>query len=668
MLSGRTARALVLSFHHMKSSTPFGRAHAGARRTPFLPRAMLLPVALGSAWNCAAQTSLAPVTVSANRYAQELQSAPSSVALITSAQIMASGALDANDAIRRLLGIASRTDLRGGRDYTLDLRGFGATADQNLVVVVDGVRISENELASARLSAIAPEMIDSIEVVRGASGVQWGEGASAGVIHVLLRHDAAPGLTGSASAQVESFAGLDLRASVRAGSERLALDATARSVRSDGYRDNSANRQELLSVGLSAQAGGVRWRLGVHSENQGTRFPGALSFAEFAANPRQSRTPNDFGDFRETRISAAAQYRHEAWTFVLDLAQRERDSRSFFTGFDSAARSDSTQVSPRFSYQGALGGAELLLLAGADSSRWNYHASNNFGQNEQAFQSNQGWYLSADLLAAGGTRVVAGVRREQVEKSAQDAASFVSYRRPDALSAWDLGLNQALGAGFNVYARLAQAFRLANVDENRYLGAALQPQITRDAQAGLKWRNAAGDAATLTVFRQRARDEIAYDPVSFGNVNLDPTRRSGIELDGRWQFAAGWSLGGSVQSVRARFDAGPNSGLEMPLVSGLSAALRLNWAIDPRQTFNLGWQHLGQARFGDDNGNTCGERIPAGNLLDARYSWRQDRIELSLAASNLADNRSYSQAFSCSSGALYPDPGRSLRAGLRYTF
>ena len=37
-------------------------------------------------------------------------------------------------------------------------------------------------------------------------------------------------------------------------------------------------------------------------------------------------------------------------------------------------------------------------------------------------------------------------------------------------------------------------------------------------------------------------------------------------------------------------------------------------------------------------------------------------------ASNLADAHSYSQAFSCASGALYPDPGRTLRAGLRYAF
>ena len=617
---------------------------------------------------CAAQTVLPPVSVSANRYTQDLQSAPGSMAIITSEQILASGALDANDAIRRLLGVAARTDLRGGRDYALDLRGFGASADQNVVIVVDGVRISENELATARLSAISPEMIASIEVLRGASAVQWGEGAGAGVINVLLKQGVGPGSSGSGAVLLESFAGRDARASLRAGSEQIGMDASVRSLRSDGARDNAGNRQDVLSVGITGQAGDVKLRMRVHSESQSSRFPGALDFAAFAANPRQTRNPNDHGDFRETRLSGGLQYQSLAWNFVLDVGQRQRDSTSFYTGFDSAARSDGTQVSPRLSWSGNAGTAALTLLAGIDSSRWSYHATSNFGQDETALQRNLARYLSADVLTSAGTRIVAGVRREEVQKSAEDSASFVSYQRHDQLWAWDLGLNQALGHGLNAYARVAQAFRLANVDENRYLLAALKPQIQRDLQLGLKWRGASGDNLNLAIFRQRARDEIAYDPITFSNVNLDPTRRSGIELDGRVQLTPAWSLHGSVQTVRARFDAGPNAGLEMPLVSSVSAALRLGWAIDARQTLDMGWQHLGPARFGDDNANTCARRIPSSNLLDARYSLRLQRVELSLAASNLADAHSYSQAFSCASGALYPDPGRTLRAGLRYAF
>src|ERR1035437_5518354 len=87
-------------------------------------------IAVLAAYPVLAQTSpqgvLPAVTVSAYRYLQDEFSAPYATTVLTAEQILASGATDANDAIRRLLGVPYRTDLRGGRDYSLDLRGFGA--------------------------------------------------------------------------------------------------------------------------------------------------------------------------------------------------------------------------------------------------------------------------------------------------------------------------------------------------------------------------------------------------------------------------------------------------------------------------------------------------------------------------------------------------------------
>lgn len=651
-------------------------------------RLSLLPLALIAAWPVAAQTEqgtavLPAITITANRVAQDLQSAPLAASVITGAQILASGATDANDAIRKLLGIPSRTDLTGGRDYSLDLRGFGATADQNVVVVVDGIRISENELATARLSAIAPEMIESIEVVRGGSSVQWGEGASAGVINVVLKQSAPKGVSGAVVGQLESFAGRDLRANVRVGAESATFDANVRSYASNGYRDNNAVRQDSASVGLNVNSGPVSLRLRVGNENQNSRLPGALTFAQFQANPRQAVNPYDSGSYGETRVTAGAQYKSGPWTWALDLGARSRDVGSDTVSFNyvSKTKSDSTQVSPRVTYSSTLGASAITVLAGADRQRWGYsvNSASPFGsQNELAFQFNDAWYLSADLKLPTDTRLVAGVRQEQVTKRADDAANFVSYNRPDSLDAWDLGLNQALFKGFNAYVRTAKAYRLPNVDENRYLTAALRPQNTRDVEVGVKWQNNVGQSANLRYFEQNATDEIAFNPLDpacapFGgcNANLDPTRRTGVEFEGRTPVGKALTLSGSLQTVNARFSQGTNAGSEIPLVSSVAGALRLNWAIDAVQTLALGVQYLGSARFGDDNANTCSGRIPTSTLLDARYGWKMRNIEWSVAAANLTDVKSYSQAFNCANGAgggIYPDPGRTLKAAVKYNF
>ena len=42
----------------------------------------------------------------------------------------------------KLLGVPGRLDFYGGGDYALDLRGFGGTADNNQIVIVDGVRLN----------------------------------------------------------------------------------------------------------------------------------------------------------------------------------------------------------------------------------------------------------------------------------------------------------------------------------------------------------------------------------------------------------------------------------------------------------------------------------------------------------------------------------------------
>lgn len=640
-------------------------------------RLATLPLALAAAFSSSSFSQTQPVVpqlkeiiVTANRKDQNLQSAPFSAVVLTSEQILASGASDANDAIRRLVGIPSRTDLRGGRNYSLDLQGYGQTANQNVVVIVDGVRISENELASSRLSAISPEMIESIEIIRGGASVQWGEGASAGLINVVLKRGAKTGLSGSASVEAESFSGRDLRAHLQGGNGSTGFDINVRHRETDGYRVNSQNKQDTASLGVNGRVGDFGFRARVSSEDEKNRFPGGLNFAQYAANPRQTLTPDDFGNYAETRLSAGVDYKIDTWTLALDLGQRNRKSASYFVGssFNSQSKSDSTQVSPKATYAGRLGASALTVVAGMDFNHWDYNSVDNLGQNEDASQKNRAAYLMGDMLLASGTRLSAGVRHEKVNKEATDAVNSVNYDRPDSLKAWDLGINQALSEQIHVYARAAQAYRLPNVDENRFLFAALQPQITRDIEMGLKWQSEAGHRAGGRVFRQKARNEIAFNPAVFSNVNLDPTRRTGIELSGQMVLANNLTVNGSLQTVDAKFHEGPNAGKYIPLVSKNSAALRLNWQIDARQRATVGAQYLGKARIGDDDANACTRMIPSTALLDARYTWKLDRVEISLAADNLTDRKSYSQAFSCVSGVIFPDPGRILRAAVKYSF
>ena len=107
-------------------------------------------------------------------------------------------------------------------------------------------------------------------------------------------------------------------------------------------------------------------------------------------------------------------------------------------------------------------------------------------------------------------------------------------------SAWDLGLSYA-GDGWRAYGKGGTTFRFANTDElfgydpftgNPTFAGNLKPQNGTLGEIGgsVTLGPVKGRAA---LYRMDLEDEIAYDGSLFSNVNLDKTRRQGLELGRR---------------------------------------------------------------------------------------------------------------------------------------
>lgn len=606
---------------------------------------------------------LTPVVVSATRVPQPLQTAPIGATVITAEQIMRSGVSDANEAIRKLGGVAGRTDLSNGREYTLDLRGFGATADQNLVVLVDGIRLSENELLSARLSAIPLDRIERIEIVRGGNSVTWGEGASGGVINVILKSGPQPS-SGLVSVAAESFDGRDVLASGVLSLGTATFEGSVRHRKTDGWRDNSDFEQNAGSVGLQWADGGWRVKLRTQRDEQEAQLPGPLTFEQFRDDPRRSFSPDDVIDTSQTLHTANVEYGFGGWTAGLDVARKELHTAARNSFGLTDVHRQSTQWSPRLTYATKVGAADASTTLGATWQRWTYEGTSPWLGEEQGRHRNRAVFWRADVVFPTLTRVSGGVRHEKVVKSAGSATG--SYERKDSLRAFDLAANQTLGRGWDVYARLASSYRLPNIDENRLIPSsvdALRPQRSRDKELGVKWAQGP-HSATLRWFRQKTVDEIVYVPTAglFGaNDNLDPTLRQGVELEGRWSPTPSWTVAGSWQQISAHYRKGPNAGNDQVLVTPHTATVRVTWQIDGAQVLEAGVQRLSAMRFDGDEANTCARRIPASTLLDARYAWSRSDWTVALSGTNLTDEQVYNYGFSCLTGGIYPEAGRAVK-------
>jgi len=620
-----------------------------------------------------AEQAIATVNVTGARFASDAALTPIGATIITADDIRRAGATDVNQAIRKIGGVFGRQSLDGSPDFGLDLRGFGSNSSQNMVILVDGVRLNENELAGPILSSIPVDTVERIEITRGGSSVLYGEGATGGVINIITKRGADDGYHGSLSLEGGRFDQYDARASVRHGEGPLSFDLAADKQGTDNYRDNNAFRQKSISGGVQWAVEGSRLGLRVESARQHSRFPGSLSLEQFNQNPRQTNTPNDFGSLDSDRITVFGEHRIGSVELAAELAHREREVKSaydFGSGLsESTYNSRQTQFSPRLRQITRRDGMVNEFVAGVDLTRW--ERSTSFGSDSS--QDSKALYLRDEMrfASAYNARLALGARHERFEK--KDDSGFGSPEQGDqSQNGWSIEGSIDPVAGITVHAKAGESYRIPNADENGYRSSEglLDVQTSRDLELGV---TAGNDARRISarVFRHRLTNEIFYDPTlggGFGaNTNLDPTRRQGAEVEGQLAIGADWRVTGQLQHVKAKFTDGPNAGREMVLVPKNVVTARLAWTPSTGQTADIGAQYVASQRYGSDFGNTCSSRIPSYTTIDARFAQKLGNWEFAVNGLNLADRQYYSNAFGCRSG-IYPSDGRQLKLSARYDF
>jgi iron complex outermembrane receptor protein len=642
------------------------------------PLALACAIAFSTPFTACADEAPSTVVITGSRFPSAESLEPIGATVITQDQIRQAGVNDVNQAIRKIGGVFGRQSLDSSPDFALDLRGFGANGAQNMVIMVDGVRLNENELASSVLSTIPIDTVERIEIVRGGSSVLYGEGATGGVIQIVTRKDARraqPGLHGSVFAEAGQFKERDLRAQLSRTTGAVSADVAVARQDSDNYRANNAFTQNSVSAGVQLNYAGGRAGVRLESARQDSRFPGSLTLAQFQANPRQTLTPNDFGSLDTDRVNAFAEYRLGEVDLAAELSHRERDAESnyFFGPSGSVTKYEGrqNQFSPRARWLHDLRGGMLNeLVAGVDVIDWKRKTSSDFSLAD-ASQKSKAVYLRDELRfdPAHDGRLALGARREIFDKDYVDAMlGGAPDNGSQAQNAWEAQASYRVLPQWTLTARAGQSYRVANVDENSFRTSLslLKVQTSHDLELGASWETREAKLAAR-LFRHNLDNEIFYDPTAFANTNLDPTRREGFEVDAEAQLAASWRASAHLQHVKASFTDGPNAGREMVLVPKNVLTARLAWLPTDGQSADLGAQWVGRQRYGSDFDNSCAARMPSFVTFDARYAARVGAWEFALAGLNLADRRYFSNAFGCRSG-IYPSDGRQVKLSARYDF
>jgi iron complex outermembrane receptor protein len=692
-----------------------------------LVRKAAASVLAAMAW-CAAAAELPvtagePVIVTATRFEDRYLDKPVNATVITAEDIKNSTAKTVPDVLQEHAGIAIH-DLFGNNaaSTSVDLRGFGATGTQNTLILLDGRRLSDNDLSGVQWSAIPLAAIERIEIVRGSGAVLYGDGATTGVINIITKSPARIGNLAVLQGRTGSYDTLEGQLYANYFTGNVGFNLIASGFRSDGYRDNNDNRQNNVQAEVRwlTKSGDVSLKVG--ADDQDLRLPGARTVQpgagvnQLETDRRGTSTPLDYAKRDGSR--ATLDWRQEAGVgeFNLGLGYRGKDQKSYFdfSGFSDYREADLDvwSVSPRMRFPQPLAGLPNTLVAGIDYYYWDYRlrVSNSQANIAQPFntvdatQENAAFYLHNTTQLSRSLTLVAGARGERYKIDASDfydpaapGGAFGSGAPAGDQKEWEyayeLALRYQFAAEWAAVGRVGRSYRFANVDEiYEFSGPPLfsrefqflQPQTAETYEASLERRTARG-ALRATVFQIDVHDEIHLDVYStgIGNTNLPPSRRRGLELEGQQMLGQALRLAGSYTYTNAEFLEGvlPGSsftqqnvviaGKTVPLVPRHKLNAGASWTFVPKARLSALVTYVGSQYMDNDEGNT-GVKIPAYTVADLKLAWEDRGWRLSAAVNNLFAEQYYNYAvrsqFVPDRYNAYPLPERNFTMTAEYTF
>lgn len=640
---------------------------------------------IGPSWASAAEEEtlvMEEVVVTATRTEQAVEKVPAQVTVVTRDQIEASGARSVPDVLSGLAGVYV-SDLNGnGMNQTVDMGGFGETANRHVAVVIDGRRVNPIDQSGPRWATISLDNIERIEVLSGGGSVLYGDQAMGGVINIITKKPSL-GTEISLEAGIGDTGKESLAAGMRMGDtvSGFTIDASTRNTA--GYRANSAMEQDAFSTQYTHQVSdAVSGRLQLEHTRAEYQFPGSLTAAQMAQNRRQTTTPNDEeSSSATTLVGGMAVDLGNAGTADIALSYREENRNasmvSWWMYYDYIMTT--VGVNAKYVLDAPLAGTDNRLTVGVDYYGDAYDLNTGFAPaawtNFYRHQRNTlAGYVQDEMTLWDDLTLNLGVRSEKpdTELRADVGGATTTTDKDKSEYAWNVGAAYRFMKGSKVYARAYRAFRYPVVDEytSLWTGAmntALEPETSMGYEAGLRVLPMDTLLANVRAFLFDVDDEIAWNGGAGQNENIGETRHQGFELSLRYAPVKSVAVYGNAAYTDVEFTKAvntANNGKKVPQVPEWKGHAGLDLTCPLGFRYRLQYNYVGEQYQGADYANASPE-MESYETVDMYLTYRLKNAELFLNATNVF-NEEY-----CTSGwvgGYYPMPESSYFGGIRLKF
>lgn len=665
--------------------------------------AILLCAATSLAHAIEENTPLEILIVTGTRIPQPLKQAPSNFTVISASDIEKSAAKTLPALLAQHAGIQVRSN-DGTPDMAIDLRGFGMTGNQNTLVLLDGQQLNSIDLTSIRWSAIPLASIERIEILNGSGAVLYGGGATGGTINIITKQ---PGkkMRGNASIGLGSYGTKEWQAALAGSGDRVGMRVTASGLDSSNYRVNNSIAQKNIEADLRTDVGQGEAILKFGADNQNLRYPGSrtvdpnIGLNQLVTDPRGTSTPLDYGKRDGGHVSLGISQQLDFGQLAVELSYRSKRQQAYFAAFGGSYLDTGLNLlsfTPRVGTSYQLGGLGNELIVGVDLADWDYDSRRSNSPATigtpttriQAKQSNRALYVQNTTQLGVDTNLTMGARSQQIDYQASDAANpaaYASSNQARAVNAYELGLRQNLNQDLSLFGRIGRSFRVATVDEifDQYGGplsdskiTILEPQTSQDSEAGIDYKSGSNQVRAA-FFQMNLNNEIHYNVITFTNMNLSPTRRYGLELEGMHSYTGALEVTAAYSYTVAKFREGIYGGINVsgnniPLVPRHRLALSSSWKISEKTTLGGSANYVGKQHFDNDQANTFSQKMPAYTTVDMKISHHEGSWLLAAAVNNLF-NRQYftygvASTFTPGRYNAYPMQERSVSLSAAYEF
>ena len=594
-----------------------------------------------------------------------------------------------DEALNNLPGVVVSNRYNYSLDQRISIRGFGSRSNfgvRGLKILLDGVPQTLPD-GQSQLTNIDFANIDRAEVLRGASSSLYGN-ASGGVIS-FQTEQAAPGpfaqrvrvQGGSGKGEEDNFYKWQSWTSGRSGSISGTLSLSQ--FKADGFRQHSAAEFRQLNGGADYAISGstlATLRLSL-ADNPEAENPGALTAAEYAANPDSAAASN----IRRGADKDAQQYQLSLGLKHFDEGGNEYQATVFGVlrdlanplaapPFSGAPPTAGTYVAIDRAVGGARGSLSHRLGKGALAPRVTAGADlQKMRDDRENFVSDAGQPTSTVLLdqreqvtelgpfaqfqwnPQQELLLSTGVRYDWVKFTVDDrfiADGDDSGDQTMAAASGNIGLSWTPDDRFVPYLNVSTAFETPTTTElvNKPDGTGglnpnLGPQRAVNYEIGARGQPSSRLSYSVALFLGRITDAIVQGPEVGGRAffrNAGKTHNDGAEVGLSVSPFKELTLNGAYTYARYRFASGDSlDGNRLPGVPehfwrvGLRTTLPADFYVDADHTISTS--------IAADDANTPSLVIPSYSVTNARVGWDGQagsmQIGPFIGVNNLLDRR-----------------------------